>query len=90
MDSNEKSNRNEFKSEKEAKIEKNMDSLLKSDTHRFVEDFVNGFGDDNYPDVLLKELNKRLDNKGFKIDEKELKLHLIHVRKLKNEKREIY
>lgn len=69
------------------KFSKNMDSLSKSDYYRFVEDFVGIWGDD-YPDIYFKRLLKRLDNKGFKIAEKDLRRYLTAVMKLKNDQRE--
>lgn len=85
-----KKNDNKIKMEIKLNSQKNLVSLIKSDFHRFVEDFVNNFGEDSYPDVLFKRLQKRLENKGYMIDEDDLRRHLTLVRKLRNEKRERY
>lgn len=71
--------------EKEAKIEENIDFLLKSNNYTYIKDFVNRFGT-NYTEIEFKKLHEILINKGFKVDENNLKPLIRHVREIEQYK----
>jgi len=79
---------------RESDKEKNLNKIttdkklhpLLTDYYPFIKDFVNRFGDDDYPNVLFKRFHKSLNNKGFEISEEDLKPLLIQVRKFELEK----